>query len=139
MPSCPRDIKGALKKQGNMKIEPGDVVIFHTGWMSLWMKDNKKFASGEPGLGIEASEWLAKQGVAMVGADTWGVEVIPFQYKGRVFEPHQILITKAGIYILENLVTEHLAKDKVYEFLFVLTHPRTKGTPQAITAPLAIR
>jgi hypothetical protein len=73
------DIKGALQKQGfdAETISPGDVVLLHTGWGSLWGKENAKFNSGEPGIGLEAGRWLAGKGVAVVGADTWAVEVVP--------------------------------------------------------------
>ena len=28
--------------------------MFHTGWGSLWMKNNDRFNSGEPGIGLES-------------------------------------------------------------------------------------
>jgi hypothetical protein len=44
-----------------------------------------------------------------------------------------------GIYILENMNTEELAKDKAWEFLFTLGAPRITGGVQAIINPIAIR
>ena len=41
-----------------------------------------------------------------------------------MFEVHQILLPMNGTYILENMDTAELAKDKAYEFLFVLGQPR---------------
>jgi len=49
------------------------------------------------------------------------------------------LLTKAGIYILENMDTRELAKDKAYEFMFVLGAARMTGSVQMIINPIAIR
>src|SRR5712691_1380935 len=37
--------------------EPGDAVLFHTGWGSRW-DDPESYLSGEPGPGLELAEWL---------------------------------------------------------------------------------
>ena len=74
-----------------------------------------------------------------VGADTWGVEAVPFEKGVGVFEVHQILIPKNGIYILENMDTRALAAEKAYEFMFVLGAARVRGTVQMIINPIAIR
>jgi len=50
------------------KIEPGDIVIIHTGWHKYW-GDNEKYFCESPGLGHEAGEWLVKKGVKAVGVD----------------------------------------------------------------------
>jgi kynurenine formamidase len=133
------DVEGALKRQGDLKIEAGDVVIFHTGWLSLWMKDNKKFSESSPGIGKEVAKWLIDRRVAMVGADNGGLEVAPSEDKEEAGPVHQMLIPQSGTYILENLVTEPLAKDKVYEFMFILTKSKTKGSTGANIAPAAIK
>ncbi len=44
-----------------------------------------------------------------------------------------------GIYILESMDTRALAKDKGWEFLFVLGPARIRGTVQMIINPIAIR
>lgn len=132
-----KEIEEAAKKQG-VEIRQGDVVLFHTGWLSLIGKDDKRFGSVEPGLGVEGAKYLAGKGVVAVGADTWGLEVLPFEGK-TVFEVHQILLAMNGTYILENMDTAELAKDKGYEFLFVLGQPRFKGGVQSMINPVAIR
>jgi kynurenine formamidase len=132
-----KEIEEVAKKQG-VEIRQGDVVIFHTGWLSLIGKDDKRFGSVEPGLGVEGAKYLTGKGVVAVGADTWAVEVIPFESK-NIFEVHQILLPMNGTYILENMDTAELAKDKAYEFLFVLGQPRFKGGVQSMINPVAIR
>ncbi len=133
-----KEIDEQAKKQG-IEIRKGDVVLFYTGWQALVGKDDKRFISGEPGLGKDGAEYLASKQVVAVGADTWGVEAIPFEKGVGVFEVHQILIPKNGIYILENIDTTELVKDKAWEFMFVLGASRFTGGVQAIINPIAVR
>ena len=132
------EIEGAAKKQG-VDIRQGDVVIFHTGWLSLIDKDPKRFGSVEPGLGREGARYLVSKNIVAVGADTWGLEVIPFEKDAGIFEVHQILLPMSGTYILENINTAELAKDKAWEFLFVLGQNKYQGSVQSMINPVAIR
>ena len=133
------EIEGAMKRQGLKSIERGDVVLFHTGWTKLIGKDDKRYGSVEPGLGVEGARDLAERQVAMVGADTWGLEVVPFEKNAGVFEVHQILLPINGIYILENMETAEMVKDQAWEFLFTLGPSRITGAVQAIINPIAIK
>lgn len=133
------EIEGAMKRQGIAAIEKGDVVLFYTGWLKLLGKENARFGSVGPGIGREGATYLASLGVAMVGADTPSVEVIPFEKDAGVFEVHQILIALNGIHILENMNTEEMVKDRAWEFLFTLGPARITGGVQAIVNPIAIR
>lgn len=132
-----KEIEDAAKKQG-VEIQKGDVVIFHTGWLSLVGQDDKRYSTAEPGLGVEGAKYLVDKGVVAIGADTWALEVLPFESK-NLFEVHQILLAMNGTYILENMNTADLARDKGYEFLFVLGQPRWRGAVQAMINPIAIR
>lgn len=131
------EIQAAAKAQG-IEIQEGDVVLFHTGWLGLVGSDNERFGKAEPGLGVDGAEFLAAEGVVAVGADTWGLEVIPFEEGAGVFEVHQTLLAKNGVYILENMNTAELAQDGVHEFMFVLGQPKIKGAVQMIINPIAI-
>jgi kynurenine formamidase len=133
------EIERAMKRQNIQSIGQGDVVLFHTGWTKLIGKDNKRYNAGEPGLGVDGAKYLASLGVAMVGADTWGLEVVPFEKNAGVFEVHQILLPLNGIYILENMNTEDMVKDQAWEFLFTLGPSRLTGAVQAIINPIAIK
>ena len=58
------DLRAAMQKQ-NMKeddIKEGDALFFNTGWGKLWMKNNDKYNSGEPGIGLEVAKWVRRQG-----------------------------------------------------------------------------
>jgi len=130
------EIEAALDTAG-LAIEPGDVVLFHTGTMAA--ADPGTLDPAYAGLGVEGAAWLAEQGVVAVGADTWGLEVIPFETEGELFPVHQTLLARNGVYILENMVTDALAADGVSEFYFVLGVPRLEGTVQSVINPVAIR
>lgn len=133
------EIVGAMKRQGIKSIEKGDIVLFYTGWQKLVGKDNKRFISGNSGLGREGARYLASLGVAMIGSDTSNFEVIPFEHGSGVYEVHQILLAQNGIYILENMNTEEMVRDKAWEFLFTLGPARITGGVQAIINPIAIK
>jgi len=129
----------ACAKAQNVEIKEGDIVLFNTGWIGLIGKDNARYSKAEPGLGKEGAQYLVSKGVVAVGADNWGLEVIPFEKGAGVFEIHQILLPRSGTYILENMDTRELAKDKAYEFLFVLGHSKYVGAVQGMINPIAIR
>jgi kynurenine formamidase len=129
------EIEAALKRQGNMKINKGDIVIFYTGWHKLLGVDDKRNGTAHPGLGVQGARYLAGLGVAMIGSDTWALEVIPFENPGQVFHVHQILLTESGVFILENVVAEQAIKDKVYEGMITVAPHRTTGSVQAIVSP----
>jgi kynurenine formamidase len=114
-----------MKRQGIKSIERG--------------KDNKRYGSVEPGLGVGGARYLAERQIAMVGADNWGLEVVPFEKDAGVFEVHQILLPMNGIYILENMETSERVKDQAWEFLFTLGPSRITGAVQAIINPIAIK
>lgn len=133
------EIEGAMKRQGLKSIEKGDVVLFYTGWLKLLGKDNKRFGSVAPGLGRDGAKYLASLEVAMIGADTWSFEAVPFEPGAGIFEVHQILIPMNGIHILENINTEEMVRDQAWEFLFTLGPARITGGVQAIVNPIAIK
>jgi kynurenine formamidase len=122
-----------------VEIREGDVVLFHTGWVSLIGRDDARYPRGEPGLGVDGAKYLVGEGVVAVGADSWAVEVLPGEDPDLAFPVHQELIARSGTYILENMNTGPLAADAAYEFLFVLGAPRITGAVQAIVNPVAIR
>lgn len=132
------DIEGAAARQG-IEIREGDVVLLHTGWMGILDSDPQRFGKAEPGLGMNGAKYLVSKGVVAVGADTWGVEAVPFEKGEGIFGVHQELLARNGTYILENMNTGPLVADKAWEFLFVLGQPRYEGSVQAMINPVAIR
>jgi hypothetical protein len=74
----------------------------------------------------------------MIGADTWGLEVVPFENPNNVFHVHQILLAEFGIFILENAVSQQAIKDGVYEGMITVGPHRTTGSVQAIVNPIFV-
>jgi kynurenine formamidase len=134
----PQDLEGALKKQG-VSVGEGDVVLLRTGHGQLWMKDNETYGKGEPGIGMAAGRWLAARKIVLVGSDTWATEVVPPEDKDRPYEVHQLLLVRHGIYNLENLDLEALARDQVYEFAFIFAPLRLKGATGSPGNPIAVK
>ena len=129
----------AAANAAGVSIESGDVVLLHTGWLSVMDSDPARFMAGQPGLGLEGARYLAAKGVVAVGADNWALEALPAEDAEQAFPVHPELLAKNGVYILENMDTRALAADGVAEFLFVLGQPRFVGAVQAVINPVAIR
>lgn len=132
------DLRAALQRQ-NLEIRAGDVVLIHTGWGALWMKDNTKYGQTCPGIGVGAAQFLADKEVTVVGADNWSVEVNPNPDASLGGPVHQLLLAKNGIYLHENLNTSDLARDAAYEFAYVFTPLPLKGATGSPGNPVAIR
>ena len=122
---------------GGIEPEPGDAVLFHTGWGASW-DDPEKYLSGEPGPGYEVADWLVEHDVALTGCDTWSYGPVPAEEPARPFEVPQILNVRHGVFVVENLDTSELAADGVCEFALVLTHPKLRGATGAWVSPIAL-
>jgi kynurenine formamidase len=134
-----KDLQDAIARQKLGPIQAGDVVLIHTGWGQLWEKDNARYSRGNPGIGIAAAEWLAKQGPVVVGADTPPVEVSPNPDPQASLPVHQIMLVVHGIHTLENLKLDELAGKQAYEFAFVVQPLKLQGATGSTVAPIAIR
>jgi len=117
--------------------EPGDAVLFHTGWGRRW-DDPDAYLEGEPGPGYDVAGWLVQHGVALTGCDTWSYGPVPAEDPARPFDVPQMLNVRHGVFVVENLDTAELAAAGVREFAFILTHPKLRGATGAWTSPIAI-
>ena len=133
-----QDLQQALQRE-NVSLQPGDAVIINTGWHRLWGKDNARYMKGNPGIGVAAAEWLAKQDPMLVGADNGPVEVSPNPDPQISLPVHQIMLVVNGIHLLENLKLDQLSGQRVYEFAFVMQPLKLKGGTGSTVAPIAIR
>ena len=110
-----------------LTLQPGDAVLIHTGWGTLWGKDNARYQRVEPGLGVAAAEWLAKQDPMLVGADNSAVEVSPNPDKNLAGPGHQIFLVVNGIHLLENLRLDELAAREAHEFALIVEPLKIQG------------
>lgn len=113
----------------------GDVVLIRTGWAER-QAATISFDT-EPGLDLAAALWLAEREVAVVGADNFAVEVLPFA-AGTVFPVHQRLIRDFGIPLLEGLDLKHLSETGRHTFLFAASPLPVVGGTGSPISPMAI-
>ena len=133
-----QDLQDALKRQ-NLTLETGDAVIVNTGFGRLWGKDDVRYYRTQPGLGIEAAEWLKRQNPMIVGSDTCCVEVNPNPNPNLSSPVHQILLVSGGIYMIESLKLDELIAKGIYEFAFIVEPLKLKGATGSSVAPIAVR
>ena len=132
------DVEAVQEKQGT-PVQQGDVVLFHTGWTDAKLESEPDvWVAGEPGQSEEVASYLVGKEVIAVGADTWGLDVVPPQHEDRPFQGHVILLQQNGIFILETMNTGPLVRDGNLEFLFVLGQAKVRGAVQMYINPVAI-
>ena len=134
----PQDLQQALAAQ-KLMLQPGDAVLIHTGWGTLWGKDNARYQRTSPGLGTAAAEWLAKQDPMLVGADNGAVEVTPNPDAQLAGPGQQIFLVVNGIHLLENLRLDELAARRAHEFALIVEPLKIQGGTGSTVAPIAIR
>jgi kynurenine formamidase len=132
------DLQKALNRQ-SVVLQPGDAVIIHTGWGKLWERDPQRYQRGNPGLGIAAAEWVARQNPMLVGADTAPVEVNPNPDPELSLPVHQIMLVVNGVHLLENVKLDELAAKRIYEFALIVEPLKIQGATGSTVAPIAIR
>jgi kynurenine formamidase len=126
-----------LDAVAGLEPEPGDAVLFHTGWGRHW-DDPAAYLAGEPGPGLALAGWLVEHDVALTGCDTWSYGPVPAEDPLRPFEVPQTLNVRHGVFVVENLDTSELAAAGVTQFALVLTHPKLRGATGAWTSPIAL-
>ena len=132
------DLQEALKQQGTT-LQPGDVVLTRTGVMALWPDPAKYRLADQPGLSLEAAQWLVeKQKAMLLGADNFGVESFPSKDPENFVPVHTYLQAEQGVSLLEALWLEDLAKDRAYEFLFIASPLKLRGGTASPIRPIAI-
>jgi kynurenine formamidase len=124
-----------------VEVRPWDVVCIRTGYMSLWPDAEAMAAHKTPGPDISAARWLLARGVVASGTDTETYEVQPAPDPGPTGNPqpvHTALLIENGVYIMESLFLEEIAREKVYEFLFVALPVKIRGATGSMIDPLAV-
>ena len=148
------DVKAMVANQGIAPVGEGDCVFLHTGHGDIWhpsqwdtfdaaekAKRVALFNSGSPGFGISACEYLASRKIILWGSDTFATDAVGPGFGGegpQPFECHIKMMTKRGIWNLENLDFSQLLADKAYEFLFVWSPLKMKGATGSPGNPIAL-
>jgi len=133
----PADLKGALAKQGTV-LKPGDTVLVRTGQLSVWPDKAEMGKANGAGLGLEAVKWLAINNKAIL----MGVDQAAFECDSpdptNPHPVHQFMLIENGIHIMEFTYLEGLSKDKVYDFMFVVSPLKNKGCTGSMIRPIAV-
>ena len=133
----PEDLQQALAK-AKQRLQPGDAVLIRTGWSKLMGRENERYGTLNPGIGIAAGQWLVAQEPMMIAADNCCVEVRPSE-KPHSLPIHAMMLIQHGVYLLENLELEALAAARAYEFAFIVQPLKIKGATGSAIAPIAVR
>jgi kynurenine formamidase len=132
------DLQEALKKQ-ETTLKAGDVVLTRTGVMRLWPDPAQYRLADQAGLSLEAAQWLVEgQKAMLLGADNFGVESFPSKDPENFVPVHTYLLAERGVSLVEALWLEDLAKDQVYEFVFIASPLKLRGATASPIRPLAI-
>jgi len=130
------DLARAEKHQGT-EVREGDIVLVRTGTGGLWHRPEAYLDGAAIGRG--ASEWLAERKPVAVGADNVAWDLPGHEDPGLGSLPgHTLLIIRSGIYIIENVFLEELARDRVYEFVFICVPLKFEGATGSPVRPLAL-
>jgi kynurenine formamidase len=137
---------------GERGILPGDVVYIYTGWSEHYQDPDadKVYYRMAPGLSLDAATYLGDKRVVAVGLDTpFADAVADGQIEGKAGPPagtpagmgfpiHHYFLTQAGVYILENIKLDELARDRVSTSCTVILPLREKGASGSPIRPVAI-
>jgi len=139
------DLRGALEKQ-KTTLKPGDSVFIRTGTLKLWGENGADHDKLRPhdaaGIDLAAAKWLVEQqGAILIGSDTSGLEWGPGPKDEANFIPvHRYLLVEQGVHIGEFHFLEDLAKDGAYEFCYICTVNKIKGSAAGFCLrPIALR
>jgi len=115
----------------------GAAVLIRTGWLEAYGADADAYFKGEPGIDEDAALWLAESGVAVIGADNFAIEPLPFP-AGRVFPVHKRLLRDFGIPLIEGLQLKELGEASVTQFLFAAAPLPVVGATASPLSPIAV-
>ena len=147
------DLQGALRKQ-NSELQPGDVVLIRTGTLSFWGETGNDESGrikehDSAGINLESAKWLVQeQGAMMICSDMSGLEYAPraedekaYRARYKTFIPvHHYLLIEQGVHVGEFHNLEELARERAYEFCYMGTVNRIKGTVAGFALrPIAMR
>lgn len=134
------ELRAVADHQG-VEVRAGDVVLVRTGYMAFWPDREAMAAHVTAGPDISAARWLLERGVVATGSDTETYEVQPAPDPGSPANPqpvHTLLLIENAIYLFESINLEEIARDRVYEFLFIALPIKVRGATGSMLDPVAI-
>jgi kynurenine formamidase len=132
------DLAACAAAQG-VEVRAGDVLLVRTGYGALWHGDEATYLAAA-GVNKSGTLWAAERGVGAVGADNmaWDVPGERDPESGVSLFAHAYLLAQKGIYIIENVNLEELARDRAWAFAFVGIPLKLQGATGSPLRPLAL-
>lgn len=130
----------AVARSEGVEVRKGDVVLLRTGWAKFWNNQKRYVTGGRgaqaagPGPEEPGARWFSSRSVFAAGSDTIAFERVP----APCMPVHLHLLVEHGVYIIEALNLEELARERVYEFLFVAAPLRIRGGTGSPIRPVAV-
>jgi kynurenine formamidase len=103
--------------------------------MQVWKRDAEEFDRAQPGVNHATARWAGDRELVLLGADNSAVEIFP---RAANLPVHQEFIRDQGGYLLELLDLDELARDHVYEFMFVVAPLRISAGLGSPINPIAL-
>lgn len=131
------DLKTCASAQ-KVDVRVGDVLLVRTGYGSIWNQEAEYL--GAAGVGKSGTLWAAERQVVAVGADNmaWDAPDDRDPETGATLFAHVYLLPQKGIYIIENVNLEELARDGCYTFTFIGIPLKFQGATGSPLRPLAL-
>lgn len=142
-PITPAELDDIAKAQG-VSIQPGDVVVVHTGWWTRFLSTGDGAEAGS-GLDWTCASWLHDHDVAAVAADNLMVEdPDPANGVDGTFLPmHMLCLRDMGLMLGEYWdlggLAADCAADGVYEFQLIAPPLKVVGAVGSPVSPIAIK
>jgi kynurenine formamidase len=133
----------AIAAAQGVTIEPGDVVLIHTGWWSEFKRTGNRMAP-VAGVHWRAAEWLHAHEVAAIACDNLTVEHLLTMDVDTVFLPfHLLCLRDMGLVLGEywdvTALAADCAEDGVFEFQIVAPPLNIVGAVGSPVNPIAIK
>jgi len=99
----------------------GKAVLIHTGWAAHWRTD--QYFEGHPFLTKDAAQFLADEGAALVGIDSYNIDDT-----ADLARPAHSILLGAGIPIVEHMCNLEQLPDNGFRFFAVPVKVKGMGT-----------
>jgi kynurenine formamidase len=99
----------------------GKAVLIYTGWAANWRTD--QYFEGHPFLTTDAAQFLADEGAALVGIDSYNIDDT-----ADLSRPAHSILLGAGIPIVEHMCNLEQLPDEEFKFFAVPVKVKGMGT-----------
>lgn len=127
------EVKNYLKDK-KIRIEFGDIVCIRTGTIKDFYSED--YFRKAPGIGSEAANWMAEQGMCVLCSDHIAIDPLPFRDFNNT--THVNMIYRNSIYLIEAVNLDELSNENVLEFFMICSAPKLTGCSGSWVRPVAI-